>query len=377
MGWSRAGIYSAYYRALLKTKKRKVDKDDVLRAGKVLVIAQSGIGNLILTLPLIETLHTRLDGAKVDVLVSPRGGAAVLEGLESVKDVMVYDDPKALSAGERRALFDDVRARGHDLTVTSYACNSIESALVSVRSGAKVRAGHRSPARVRPDRLYNVVVEPVKGRHEVHLNLDLAKGLGLEPATEVPRMRVTRKEMEWAEGFLEEQGISSGDFIVGFHPGAHRDMPFKRWKRFADLGKLVVKEMGAKVMVMGGPEEKGLADSIVFEMGSGAISTAGRTGLRQTAALIKCAEVFVSNDSGLMHLSVAVGTPVVALFGPTDYSRTAPAGKHVKVRYESGCGPCYVLPGDSIGCKEIECLHRITPDEVFAALKELAPDRAT
>jgi heptosyltransferase-2 len=194
--------------------------------------------------------------------------------------------------------------------------------------------------------------------------------------TKSPKIKITKKEMAWARSYLDDEGFSKQDFLIGFHPGAHKDMPFKRWKRFADLGRIIVEKMGAKVMVMGGPEEKKLCDSIVFEVGTGAISTAGRTSLRQTAALIRSAEVFVSNDSGLMHLSVAVGTPVVALFGPTDYSRTAPAGEHIKVRHDTGCGPCYVMPGDEIGCKEIKCLENITPEEVYAALMKLAPEKA-
>jgi len=373
LGWSKAGIYSAYYRALLKARKSRPDEEDILGSKKVLVIAQSGIGNLILTLPLIRTIHEMLD-AEVDVIVSPRGGAVVLENLDYVNEVMVHDDPRNLDRKDRNMLFKEIMGAGYDLTVTSYACNSIESALIAVRSGAKVRVGHRSPARVRPDKLYNVVVEPRKGRHEVELNLDLARGLGLKTITGRPEMRIDSKEMTWAEGYLKEKGLTSDGFLVGFHPGAHKDMPFKRWKRFADLGRMIVKKMDGMVMVMGGPEERGLAEGIAKSIGKGAISVAGRTTLRETAALTKSAEVFVSNDSGLMHVSVAVGTPVVALFGPTDYRRTAPAGKHEMVRHDLGCGPCYVLPGDPIGCKEIKCLDRITPDEVYEALRRLAPE---
>lgn len=371
MAWSRAGIYSAYYRALLKVDPKQPDKDTIMGSNKILVIAQSGIGNLILTLPLIETLSRRLDGSKVDVIVSPRGGSAILENLEYINEVMVYDDPKFLGRKERSVLFKRVKERGYDLVVTSFACNSIESALISMHARAKVRVGHRSSARVRPDKLYNVVAQAKRGRHEVQLNLDLARALGLKPVTELPRMKVSKKEVDWAHGFLQDEGVGEEDFVVGFHPGAHKDMPFKRWKRFVDLGKLLVKEMNAKVLVMGGPEERELCDSIVFDMGEGGISTAGRTKLRETAALIQCCEVFVSNDSGLMHLSVSVGTPVAALFGPTDYERTAPAGKHEMLRYDTGCGPCYVNPGDEIGCREIDCLHKITPEEVLSALMKL------
>lgn len=371
MGWSKPSLYSAYYRALVKVETRTPPSEAIATVKKVLVIANSGIGNLILTLPLLETLHEGLGRPTLDVVVSPRGGKAILENQPHVGEVLVYDDPKFMDRSERKELFSTLRSKGYDMVVISYVCNSLESAMMAVRSGADIRVGHRSRTRVRPDKLYNIVVDAEPGRHEVQYNLDLARGLGLDVVSEVPRLQTSKEEKAWAEGFLEEEGLSVKDFLVGFHPGSHKDMAFKRWRNFADLGKLLVKEMGARVLVMGGPDEKELCDSVVFDIGEGAVSTAGRTSLRETAALIQSCEVFVSNDSGLMHLSVAVGTPVVALFGPTDWRRISPAGKHELLRHDTGCGPCYVHPGDKIGCREIDCLNKITPEEVFKALQRL------
>ena len=368
MVWSRAGIYSAYYRARMAVSKKKPGPEAVKKAKRVLVIAQSGIGNMILTLPLIETIAKRLDHPRVDVLVSPRGGADLLKGLKYINEVIVSNDPKFLEPKERKALFETIGLVGYDMTVTSYACNSVESALISAHSGAKIRAGHSSNARIRPDRLYNFVAKRDPARHEVQLNLDLARAMGLEPVTEEPRMAVSDKELEWAKGFLKAAGVPDNVLIIGFHPGCHKDMPYKRWKGFSELGRMLIKDKDAWVIVMGGPDEKELCGGVVSGIGKGAVLAAGKASLRQTAALMRCCKAFVTNDSGLMHLAQAAGTPVVAIFGPTDRRRTSPAGKNVLVHHDLGCGPCYVNPSDTVGCKEIKCLEGIKPDEVMSAL---------
>lgn len=371
MGWSRAGIYSAYYRARMSVSKGKPGPEAVKKAKRVLIIAQSGIGNMILTLPLIETIAKRLDHPKVDVIVSPRGGADLLKGLDYVNESIVSDDPKFLGPKERKALFDRVGSAGYDMTVTSYACNSIESALISARTGAKIRAGHATTAKVRPDLLYNYVAARDSARHEVQLNLDLARALGLEPTTDVPRMAVSDEELDWARKFLKAEGVPDKVLLIGFHPGCHKDMPYKRWRGFSELGRMLVKDKGAWVIVMGGPDEKELCGGTVSDIGKGAVLAAGKASLRQTAALMRCCKAFVTNDSGLMHLAQAAGTPVVAIFGPTDRRRTSPAGKNVMVHHDLGCGPCYVNPSDTVGCKDIKCLTGIKPQEVLSALEGL------
>jgi lipopolysaccharide heptosyltransferase II len=372
MVWSRAAIYHGYVLALSKVSKKRPTPKAIRAAKKVLVIAQSGIGNLILTFPLIETIAKKLDHPKVDVLVSPRGGAELLKNLEYINEVFVSDNIKQLEKPERLKLFEKVASRGYDMVVTSFICNDIESALLAVHSKAQIRAVHTSPARLRPDKLYNIVVERQLERHEIQLNLDLARALGFEPVTEEPRLVVTEEELGWARGFLKDLGVPDGAMVVGFHPGCYKDMLYKRWTKFDELGKLLVKKMDAWVLVTGGPEEKELAETVVSGIGKNTVLAAGKTSLRQSAALIKCCKAFVSNDSGLMHMAGAVGTPVVGIFGPTDLRRTGPAGKHVIVRHDPGCAPCYVRPGDKIGCPDkIKCLEAITPEEVLSAVKGL------
>jgi hypothetical protein len=122
MVWSRAAIYQRYVLARSKVNNKRPTPKAIKAAKKVLVIAQSGIGNLILTFPLIETIAKRLDHPKVDVLVSPRGGAELLKNLDYINAVFVSDNIKQLEKQERLKLFEKVASKGYDMVVTSFIC---------------------------------------------------------------------------------------------------------------------------------------------------------------------------------------------------------------------------------------------------------------
>src|SRR4030095_5343339 len=99
----------------------------------------------------------------------------------------------------------------------------------------------------------------------------------------------------------------------------------------------------------------------------------GKTSVKQAAALIEQCDLLVCNDSGLMHAAVAVGTPVAAIYGPTDFRRTAPLGdSHTIIRHELPCSPCFKLEGDDQvhACTHHDCLMTISPEEVLIAISQ-------
>ena len=117
---------------------------------------------------------------------------------------------------------------------------------------------------------------------------------------------------------------------------------------------------------------------MIREMASGLkgriLFAAGQTSVKQAAALIEQCDLLVCNDSGLMHAAVAVGTPVAAIYGPTDFRRTAPLGdRHTVIRHELPCSPCFKLEGDDQvhACPHHDCLMTITPQEVWDAIAKV------
>ena len=157
--------------------------------------------------------------------------------------------------------------------------------------------------------------------------------------------------------------------IIGINPGA--DRPHKRWNqgRYAVMADRIIEQLGAKVILLGGPGEEGIAKRIQAGMKNKAIDLAGRLTLNVLACVINELDLLVTNDSGPMHIAAALKTPIVAIFGPEDpiYSRpcTSPDLYRI-INAQVDCRPCIK---DS--CARPICLERITPEEVIEKCLEM------
>jgi len=154
-------------------------------------------------------------------------------------------------------------------------------------------------------------------------------------------------------------------------------MRWKQWPlyKFMELCNRIYDELAdVKIILHGSPTEKEMIEKSAVKMKGNPIIAAGQTNIRQAAALIEKSDLIVCNDSGLMHVAVAVNTPVVAIYGPTDYTRTAPFGKkHKIIRKELECSPCFKLNGSTAveNCKyKYKCLLDINVSEVINVIKK-------
>ena len=155
------------------------------------------------------------------------------------------------------------------------------------------------------------------------------------------------------------------------HPGSGiHQAGFKRWpkEKFALLADRLIQEYSASIILLGGQEEKELAEEIKFLMKNNPFVFTGKTTLAQTASLIKKCSLFVSNDSGLLHVATAVNTPTVGIFGPTDPARTGPYSNSSVVRKDLSCSPCYT--GKPVRCNSLDCIHQISIDDVFTKITD-------
>src|SRR5207247_9124536 len=162
--------------------------------------------------------------------------------------------------------------------------------------------------------------------------------------------------------------------IIGFQPGTSPAMRWKQWpiERYREVIATVIAERpDAQIILFGSASE----DVMICEMAHGLegriLLAAGKTSVKQVAALIEQCDLLVCNDSGLMHAAVAVGTPVVAIYGPTDIRRTSPLGdRHTVIRHELPCSPCFKLEGDDQvhACPHHDCLRTIEAEEVLSVI---------
>ncbi len=195
-------------------------------------------------------------------------------------------------------------------------------------------------------------------------------------------MAIGAQDRIWAatELGLREQGKQRGRFVA-VHPGSGGHILARRWpaERFAAVADALATRYEARIVIVGGPGEEGLAGQMAGAMKQRALNLAGQTSLKQLAAVLARCALFVGGDSGVMHTAVAVGTPVVALFGPTNeraWGPYVPAGSGLRAAVVRAAGhpPCMYV-GGSVGKERAgegaAAMEAITPEMVVAAAARL------
>ena len=293
-----------------------------------------------------------------------RGTEDVLSWNPDVDEIVVLDKGSLaaqwrLIAGLRRRQFDTVI----DLT------DGDRSAFLSWMSGAPVRIGFNDEHRWR-GRCYTQVVQPVPGvRHRIDRDLAALKLLGVHASEKPPRLWLTGEDEASADQLLDRLGIRGCRPIVIIQPGARYWFKVWPYERFAELADRLASDYGCQVLIGGSREEEALAQRIHEAAKSHPISMAGLATLKQFAAIVKRAALFVGNDSGAMHVAAAVGTPMVALFGPSNPNEWGPCGDRVTVLYKGlDCRACF-HPTCERG--ELNCMRQLSVQEVCAAAVQL------
>jgi heptosyltransferase-2 len=177
---------------------------------------------------------------------------------------------------------------------------------------------------------------------------------------------------EWLERMLAQEGIKNSDRLLAIHPGA--SCPSKIWpsERFAEAADRLIDKYGFKVLIIAGPKDIALADNLIKHMTHPAVNLAGKTSVSQLASVLKRCQLFISNDSGPVHIASAVGTPVISIFGRNQKGlsplRWGPVGKKDRILHkEIGCVQC--LAHNCV--KAFACLKAITADDVLSIADEI------
>jgi heptosyltransferase-2 len=357
---------------------KKPSKPSSKEVKKILICAYHGIGNFILYTPTIAALKKYFPDAEMHLQVGNKTGCEyVLDG--SGYFTKTYDISNRSSWKDWVNHIRKIRNSKYDLIINEFHSNSYFLALMVNFSGAKYRLGHvASPGW--PDRygfIYNMPVKMQESQHEVDRYFDLARTLGIpeELLNLHPFMHIDKGEKEKANVFLESSKISQNVLVIGIQMGTSPTMRWKQWqpKRYRELIiKLTEKFPDAVLLMLGAKNEVEMIQEWTKGIKGNVVIAAGETSLSVAAAMIERCSLLVCNDSGLMHVAVAMQTPVVAIYGPTDYRRTAPLGKiHVMIRKtDIPCSPCFKLEGDSqvTSCSHQNCLNTIEVDEVLEAV---------
>jgi len=331
---------------------------------KIVVRTPNWVGDAVLALPAVDSLRANFPEAKITLcagdwvrgIYAPENGGIDVLPANGVK---TWRDLKTSAAA--------LRERGFDVGLL--LTNSFGSALEFFRARIPERWGYRRDGR---RFLLTKAVPPpdpqAEPRHHVYYYLQLLEKLGLRTATPVLRLRIPDEEALAAAAQLEALGVDPRKPLVLMNAGASFG-PAKRWPatRFAELAGRLRTSRGAQVVLTGAAEEEDLASAVTAAEPKTA-SLVGRTSLRRLLAVIGKAALFITNDTGPMHMANALRVPVVALFGPTEPLATAPFHPPAAVlRKPVPCGPCLyrTCPYDH------RCMTAISVEEAYEACAAL------
>ncbi len=218
--------------------------------------------------------------------------------------------------------------------------------------------------------LFNKVVEYPVSVHEVERNFTLLENLGWKGQIPGPVLYPGVKERREVEMFLGKAGVSPRQELIAIAPGSV--WPTKRWpvEYFIETTRSLWNKQGIRSILIGGKEDKELGDLIVSGSEGGAVSAMGKFSLLSSAEIIRRCRVTISNDSAPEHISAAVGTPVVAIFGPTtpDFGFYPWGNGHTILYKGIKCSPCGIHGGKKCPKRHFNCMNLIKPDEVIESV---------
>ena len=340
---------------------KKLPRDGI---DKILIRGTNWIGDAILTLPAVAAIRATYPQAHIAVLVKP--WVADIYGLFSaVDEVIIYENKFDTPAGVFR-LARMLKGKKFDAAILLQ--NAIEAAIIVLAAGIPLRAGYDSDARglLLTHRVH--CTEEIRKVHQIDYYLEMVKALGCVPVDREMHLESKINPLD-VQDILRKFIPETKKIVIGIAPGATYG-PAKRWfpDRFAAVADKLNEHFSSQGIILGGKADWEVAQEVQKLARTKLINLAGKTTLREAIYLIFQCRLFISNDSGLMHIAGALNIPTIALFGSTNPVTTAPAGNQsVIVRREVSCSPCLkeTCPTD------FRCMRLISVKDVFKAAQNL------
>jgi len=346
---------------------------------KILIIALSGIGDALMFTPALKLLRKNLPNVEIDALVMYRGAQEIYSSNPDLNKVIHFN---FLEEGVFKSLkFLFQLRKKYDASINVYPSNRKEYNLISRVIGAKKRAGvvYLRKNKSNLGFLNNVGVLENDDVHNVQTNIKLCEALIGKKFSEEPPLEFPIPENEIVSGnkFFNDAGISANELVIGFHPGCAtlKNHIKRRWEpeKFAELGKKLIKDHNARILIFGGPEEKDLKDQISSLINSEKVNVINADSLTKSAAIMKRCNLFVTNDSSQMHIAAALGLKVVAIIGPTNQKYIYPwKTEHQIVCLNLDCAPCFFYSPRPLICNrtdvKFKCIKELTVDIVYTSV---------
>ena len=329
---------------------------------QILLIKPSSLGDIVHAMPTCAAIRRAYPKAQLTWLVK-RAWAGLVERIDGVDRVWPVESTFTGWLSQVSLL----RAERFDLVVDLQGL--FRSAAIGWLSGSPLFVGLANGREGSPWFYSRRVPVPQLEMHAVDRYLLVAKAVGAaEFGTPEFHFRIPQADHEEVDRLLSRSGVTPGMNWVAMNVSAR--WPTKRWPAasFAEVADRLRQEGWGAVVMIGGPDERADVAAVSAMMKPSAIDLAGATTVGLLPALLSKASLLITNDSGPMHIAAAVGTPVVALFGPTSAARTGPYGVgHTVLTGKVPCSPCFSRTCHNT--QPLECLRTVSSEQVLAAAR--------
>jgi 3-deoxy-D-manno-octulosonic-acid transferase/heptosyltransferase-1 len=336
----------------------------------ILIVKLSAIGDVIHTLPSLAEIRRLYPDAHITWVVE-EDAADLVKNHPSLDSVLISRRKiwiKEFQAGKLKKPLQEImifiknlRQRPYDLVVDFHGL--FKSAIIVFLSRGKRKLGYDSWQELSGLFLNEKIPEDMN-KHAVDRYLDFPRYLGANTEKALFELPLNKEADESAQILLRKYHLEDNEFIA-INPVALWETKLWNDTKFARLADLIHSELHMKVVFTG--SEKAIIENITSLMTTEGINLGGATTLLNLAYIYQKAKLVITTDSGPMHLAAAKGTPVIALFGPTDPARTGPYGTgHQIIRTDIACSPCFLKK-----CSTKKCMEDISPEQVFATVKNM------
>lgn len=336
---------------------------------RILIIRTDRIGDVLLSTPATKAVRDAYPNGHIAMMVRPYA-EDIVDGNPYLDEVILYDkDGKHKSWAGTLKFAGEIRRKRFDTALILHPTN--RSNLIPFLAGIPERVGYNK----RLGFLLTKRLEDSKHlgeKHEIDYNLEVLRAAGIEAKDRILYMPIKEEDKKVIDRFFVLNGLNDSLGIIAIHPGA--SCPSKRWSafRFGRVADELMERYGFKAVIIGGPQDVKTVKQMHQAMLKTPIILSEEHSLGEFAALLKRCKIFISNDSGPVHIAVAVGTPVISIFGRSDPGlspkRWAPTGpKDMVIHKDVGCPQCLAH-----NCEiNFKCLEAITVEDVLAAAEAL------
>ncbi len=354
---------------------------------KILILALPGIGDALLATPMIELLRRAKPEAEIHALVMFPSTREMYEQDPFIDSVHYYDFIHGAKSGSLKCIAD-LRKQRFDISINIYPQNRREYNAIGLLIGAKRRLAVKYRRRD-PQNLSWLNTDTLLEDDTLHCveeNVRLLSMLGISQEldeTTLPalRLNIAESHIQWTDAWMNERGIVAEELLIGLHAGTalFKNHIRRRWapEKFAELATRLTEELGAKVLLFGGPDDED-ANAIIRAKAGALVVPVEANSILGSAAVMRRLNLFISNDSALMHIAGALELPTVAIFGPTNETYVHPWKTRYKIVHTGiECRPCFVYSPKPLTCYRTDpaehflCIRAIEVEQVFRAAQEL------